>query len=105
MQVLSMFDKELLFSILQKKDVNLKREALVILAKEEQAKREALKILLCIPNPWGLKNKVILQNSIIIEELGLKEGREYLEELIRRRFFWNKQIRKKAQEILAKWQY
>jgi len=105
MQVLSMFDKELLFSILQKKDVNLKREALAILAKEEQAKREALKILLCIPSPWGLKNKIILQNSIIIEELGLKEGREYLEELGRRRFFWNKQIRKKAQEILAKWQY
>jgi len=105
MQALSRIDKDFLFAILQKGDMNSKKESLIVLTKDEQAKREALEILFPISSRWGLKNKIILQNSIIIEELGLKEGREYLETLSRRRFFWNRQVRKKAQEILAKWQY
>ncbi|MDD5238537.1 MAG: hypothetical protein PHU96_06225 [Candidatus Omnitrophica bacterium] len=103
MQELSEVDREFLFSILKKTDFSLKKEALIVLSKDEGARKKAADILLDIHGLLGSKNKVILQNMMIIEETGLKEAGDYLVSLSRRRFFWNKKIRRKAQEILEGW--
>lgn len=103
MQELSQVNREFLFSILKKADFSLKKEALIALSKDEEARKKAADILLDIHGFMGSKNKVILQNMIIIEEAGLREAGEYLVSLSRRRFFWNRKIRRKAQEILEAW--
>ena len=41
----------------------------------------------------------------IIEQAGFKEAVDYLYFLAGKRFFWNRVIRNKAQEILKKWKY
>jgi len=103
MQGLAEFDEEFLFSVLQRGEVSLKREALAILVRDENLRERALKGLLSIRSPWGKENKVIMENIMVIEDLGLKEAGDYLVSLSKRHFFWNRNIRKKASEVLKKW--
>jgi hypothetical protein len=103
MRELSEIDVEFLFSILRKRDFTLKKEALVGLIKDKEAKKEAIKMLLSIPNHFGIRNKIILENMTIIEEIELIEASSYLASLSKKKFFWNSDIKKKAVEILRKW--
>jgi len=103
MRGLPQFDAEFIFSILQKGDAVLKKEALAILAKDENARKRALERLLFLPSHWGRKNKIIMENIIIIRDLGLREAADYLLPISKKRFFWNKNIRKKALEVLKDW--
>lgn len=95
--------EEFLFTVLRNEDIFLKKEALSILAKDETNKKQALEELLCIASPWGRKNKQITENIMLIEELELKEAAPYLKTLTKRRFFWNKNVRNRALEVLNKW--
>jgi len=95
--------EEFLLSILKSEDVFLRKEALSILAKDETNKKQALEEVLCALSPWGKKNKVIIENIMLVEELELKEAAPYLASLSKRRFFWNRNVRKKALEVLKKW--
>lgn len=103
MQELDRFDKAFLFSILQKDDIYQKEEALLTLIKDEKARQEALETLFLIHSPWGRKNKVLLDNIIVVEEIGLKEAKDYLVTISKKHFFWNRDIRRKAKEVLKKW--
>ena len=103
MQGLSGYDEEFLLSILRKADINLKKEALVVLMRDDTAKKKALEILLVMPNPWGMKNKLILENITIIKETGCRDAAYYLDLLSKKGFFWNRSIRRKAQEVLENW--
>jgi len=98
-------DDEFLFSVLQKEkeSVSLKKEALAILAREENTRKRAAQALLSILSPWGRKNKVIIENIRLIEDSGLKEAGAHLAALSKRPFFWNRNVRKKAAEVLKKW--
>ena len=103
MQQLSSFDRQFIFSILERGDLTLKKEALALLSRDARLRREAIDMLLTIESPWGLKNKILLENMTLVEELGLREAGGYLDSLSRRKFFWNRNIRKKARQILEKW--
>lgn len=103
MKGLSYRDREFLFSLLLRGDAFLKRESLSILVHNEDDMREALKIIFSIPNPLGLKNSVIVENLKIIEELDLRAAEPHLRILAEKKLFWNKNIRKKAKEILQEW--
>lgn len=103
MQGLPEYDAEFLFSILKEESVSLKKEAMIILARDIRCEKEAIERLLRIKSPWGVKNKIILQNLGIIEELGLQEAGDYLNTLSKKRFFWNRNIRMKSKDILDKW--
>jgi len=81
----------------------LKKGALSALSLDPQAKEEALKLLLKISSPWGRKNRVIIENMQIVYVLGLKEAGFRIQELSRRRFFWNSRLRDKANRILREW--
>ncbi len=103
MQKLSDYDSKFLMPLLKKKDIALKKEAVVILMRDNAAKKEALDRLLAIPSPFGIRNKLILNNINIIDEKGLKDTKEYLEALSHRTSFWNKKVRERALNLLEKW--
>ena len=103
MQKLSRYDNEFLFTILEEGDFFLKRQAFVILAKDELTRRTALERLFAIPSLFGRKNKLIIENIKVVEDIGLKEVESYLVSLNRRHFFWNKNVRARAKELLENW--
>ncbi|MFH1458381.1 MAG: hypothetical protein ABIG31_04355 [Candidatus Omnitrophota bacterium] len=105
MQSIPSFDKEFLLSLFKKEDARLKGEAFLILARDERARKEALKELFTFLNPLGFKNKILLENMTILEEVEgveLKEAKEHLVLLSKRPFFWNKNVREKAAEVLRR---
>ncbi|MFH1902029.1 MAG: hypothetical protein ABIK26_07250, partial [Candidatus Omnitrophota bacterium] len=101
---LSGYNKEFLLPILKTKNTFLKKEALMILASDEKVKKKAIEILLFIPTPLGIRNRILEENIKIIVEAELKEAMECLFILSKRKFFWNKNIRRKAQGAIEKWQ-
>ena len=67
----------------------------MVLADEPMGREEALRALLGIKS----SKRFILENLNFIRETGSLGGAgPYLEKLARRRFFWNKELRKAAQE-------
>jgi len=103
MQKLSEYDSKFLMPLLKKKDIALKKEAVVILMRDNTTKKEAFDRLLAISSPFGIRNKLILNNINIIDEKGLKDTKEYLAALSHRTLFWNKKVRKRALYLLEKW--
>lgn len=96
-------DEKFLLSVLQNEDFSLKKEAILILAKNEQNKKAATEKLCLIPGLFGIKNKAILNNLELIEAAELRGATVYLRGLAKKHLFWNRGIRKRAQEILRKW--
>lgn len=103
MQKLSRYDNDFLFGILEEGDFFLRRQALVILAKDELTRKTALEKLLIIPSLFGRENKLIIENIKVVEDIGLKEAESYLASLNRRHFFWNKNVRDSAGKVLENW--
>lgn len=103
MQHLSKIDEEFLYSILKGRDAPLKSEAMAVLSKDPRTRRRAIDIFSSIISPWGTKNKIILENIMIIEEFELKDASFYLTELSKKPFFWNRSTRFKALEVLRRW--
>jgi len=103
MQGLATQDTDFLFSVLEKGDIFLRREAFQILLKEKEAKIIALQKMFSVSGLFGGRNNVILENIKIIEDANAREARDYLAALGKRPFFWNKNIRKRAGEVLKEW--
>ncbi|MBN1912762.1 MAG: hypothetical protein JW788_00015, partial [Candidatus Omnitrophica bacterium] len=103
MRELDLVDKEFLMPILEKSDIIFKKEALSILSKDAKTKHEALSKLFYIKGRWWKINKMLMDNIIVVGEIGLKDAKEYLQDMAKRPFFWNKSIRRKAEEVLARW--
>jgi hypothetical protein len=104
MQAISYIDKEFISGIIKKGDSFSKKQALLVLEKDSTAQENALKAMLEIPNPFGLRNNLLLQNLRIIDELSLKEAKPYLSILSRKGFF-SGSVKRYAQEILKKHDY
>ncbi|MDD5027056.1 MAG: hypothetical protein PHV58_00985 [Candidatus Omnitrophica bacterium] len=96
-------DTEFLFSLLEEKSIALRKGALRVLRKNDADRNKALDLLLGIPSPWGSRNQLILENVKIVEDLWLEEAGDYLVAFSKRRFFWNKNLRNAALEVLKKW--
>lgn len=95
-------DEKFLFSVLKGKDVFLKKEAFAVLADNQATAGKALKELLGIFNPLGIRNYVLEKNiEVIIEKGAAIAARDDLVILSKKRFFWNRGLRKKAKEALG----
>lgn len=103
MHHLSEIDEKFLLPILKTKDMSMKGEALVLLMRSDNYRTEALDKLLNIQSPYGLKNKRLLAHLTIVDSNNLKEAEEYLKILSKRKGFWNKKIRIRANEIQERW--
>ncbi len=97
MQKLSAIDEKFTILSLEKGTPLLKRQALEALSKSEGARKEAVELLFSVK-----ENNALLENMSLIEEVCFKEASPYLTLLSKKRFFWNKQIREKAKDILEK---
>jgi len=103
MQSFPVTDGEFLFSVMDEGDVFMKKEALVLLIKDVNLKKKALDKLFNIKSTLGNKNDLIMQNLIAIEDKPMEEVVGLITALSKRKFFWNKNVREKALEILRKW--
>lgn len=97
-------DYDFLLSILKIDNFFLKKKALEGLLESTKESEIAAETLLCISNPLGIHNRILHDNIRIIDELDLKEARTYLSILAEKKFIWNRGIRRRAKEVLAKWE-
>ncbi|MCM8830941.1 MAG: hypothetical protein NC918_01950 [Candidatus Omnitrophica bacterium] len=99
MERLSIYDKDFFYELLRSSDIYLKKVAFKILAKNTNTKKEAVKILLNIFNPLGIRNRILLENLKLIEEVPLLDIREDLMFFAKKNFF-NRTIRQKIKKII-----
>lgn len=102
MAQLRLNDENFLLSIINEGGFLQRKQVLLILAESSSLREKAVRILLKVSNPFGLKTKAIEENLKLIDEVFFPEAEPYLTALSRYRFFWNKNIRVKAKEILTK---
>jgi len=100
MRSMTRFDRDFLLGALKESSRILKKEILKVLSRDKEAQREGARLLLEVKSPWGSKNRVILENMSIIEELGLREGADYLLPFTKMNLFWHASLKKKARDIL-----
>jgi len=102
MAELNLDDEEFLLSIINKGGFLQRKQVLSLLVKSPPLCPKIAKVLLNISNPFGLRGRVIQENLRLVDEVPFPEAREHLTTLIKYRFFWNRKIRIKANEILKK---
>lgn len=103
MRKLKRADPVFLTQALSSDSVLIRKNLLSLLALEEKAKKDALDFLFKIPSPWGKKNIFLMENMQIAFDLRINEAVGYIEDLSKRRFFWNSRLRNKARQILKDW--
>jgi hypothetical protein len=103
MQQISVHDENFLLPLLKKNDFHQRKEAAAILIRDENTKDKVIEELLSVHAPLGKKNKVLRQNIIIMDEVDLREAKDRLLELSRKRSLWNKKARKAASKVLENW--
>lgn len=103
MQHLTEYDTKFLLPILREKDLRLKTEAFVILIKDKDNQDHILKTLFSIPSPFGIKNKLLMENIKIVEQKKVKEAIPHIISLSKRKNFWNKKLRANAKRVLEMW--
>jgi hypothetical protein len=103
MQGLTECDEPFLFSVLNARDMRLKAEALVLVARHPRARHVALSKLLYLQSPYGMRNRTLIRNIRMIEGKDMRDAREFLETLGKRREFWYRKVRQEALRVLEKW--
>lgn len=96
----SALNKDFLFSVLRLENTLLRKEALTVLSGNDAEKEAVLERILLVNSPFGSKNQIILENMAIVERLDFPGQDKYLQILAKRPFFWNREVRKKAKEVL-----
>ena len=81
----------------------LRKHLLSVLILDAQALEEALDLLLKFPSFWGTKNSLLIENMQLVFNLRITQGTSRFEDLSKRRFFWNKELRNKAKFLLKEW--
>jgi hypothetical protein len=103
MNDLDRYHKEYLMDILSKEIIPLRKEALLILMKDKKTRDEILSSFFSVDDPWNINTKVLLFNLALIEDLGIKDVKDYLINLNKKVFFWNWNLKRRIREVLNKW--
>ena len=103
MRKLKKVNTAFLVSQLNTNSLLLKKGLLSVLILDAQAKKKALDLLFRIPGFLGNKNKLLIENMKVAFDLRFVEAVSCIKELSHRRFFWNKQLRNNAIQILKEW--
>jgi hypothetical protein len=81
----------------------LRKNLLSVLILNPKTSEAALELLFNVPSFCGRKNDLLIENMQIVSDLGIIEAARYIHDLSRRRFFWNRNLRNKARQILKGW--
>ena len=103
MRKLKKADIEFLTRQLNTGSFSLRSELLSLLISGGQAKNAVLSLLFKIPGFLGSKNELLIENMQIAFDLHFIEAAGCIKDLSRRRFFWNRQLRNRAAQILKEW--
>jgi len=103
MRKLKKVDAAFLMRQLNTASSSLKGQLLSVLILDKQAKNDILDMLFKVSGFLGSKNELLIENMKIIFDLHFVEAAVCIKDLSRRRFFWNKKLRDKANWILKEW--
>ena len=103
MRKLKKVDADFLVKQLNTDSIPLRSQLISVLMLDAQAKDIVLGLLFKFPSFMGSKNKLLIENMQIVFGLHFVEAAGWIKELSRRKFFWNKQLRNKAIQILKEW--
>ncbi|MBU4252491.1 MAG: hypothetical protein KKC39_03755 [Candidatus Omnitrophica bacterium] len=103
MRKLKKVDAEFLMRQLNTDSPSLRKNLLSVLILDPQAKNGALELLFGIPSFCGSKNELLIENMQIVFDLGFMEAAGHIRDFSRRKFFWNRELRAKANRILREW--
>ena len=103
MRKLKKVDAKFLRSQLNTHSFFLRKNLLSVLILDAQAREDALDFLFKIPSFCGRRNELLIENMQIVFDLGLLEAAGRIQDLSRRRFFWNQNLRYRAKKILKEW--
>ena len=103
MRKLKKMDTAFLMRQLNTDSYPLKRELISILMFDAQAKNTILELLFKSSGFLGSKNEFLIRNMQIVSDLQIKEASVFIKGFSRKRFFWNRQLRSKATQILKEW--
>jgi len=103
MRKLKKVDTVFLMRQLNTDSLLLRNMLLSVLILDAQAKKNALGLLFGFPSFLGSKNKLLMENMQIAFDLRFVEAAGYIKQLSRRKFFWNRELRNKAAQILKEW--
>ncbi|MDD5561833.1 MAG: hypothetical protein PHT50_06890 [Candidatus Omnitrophica bacterium] len=103
MRKLKKVDKDFLKRQLNTGSFALRGELFSVLILDAQAGDELLSMLFKVPSFLGSKNDLLIENMKIVFDLHFIEAAGCIKDLSRRRFFWNRNVRNKAAQILKEW--
>ncbi len=103
MRELSEIDERFLVETLRKSDPEIQGQALGLLVRTEEGKREAFHRLFEIESPYGLRNKLLVRHIRLVEEREVRSAADHLHTLSQRKGFWNRRLRLEAGRVLEKW--
>jgi hypothetical protein len=95
-------DAQFLLRQLDTPSPNLRKKLLSVLILDMQTADGALDYLLKPVGFFGDRGR-LFENLQIVADLGLIEAAGRLRDLSRKKFFWNRKLRKKSEEILKEW--
>ncbi len=81
----------------------LRKNLFSVLILDAQAREKGLDLLFKIPNFFGKKSDLLMENMQLVFDLRFVEAAGRIRDLAGRRFFWNKKMRNKAKQILKEW--
>jgi len=103
MRKLKAIDTAFLMRQLNTDSFPLRSEIVSVLMLDKQANNDLLGLLFRIPSFMGRKNELLIENMQIVFDLHFLEAVSCIKDLSRRRFFWNRQLRNRAIQILKEW--
>ncbi len=93
-------DERFLLPLVSQENALLRKEAMAVCASDTGMRDKAAEILLRDDDMWGRKNALLEENIGIIEELRVAAAIPYLERLVKKPFFWNSSVRRRAQKAI-----
>ena len=104
MQDMSVIDENFISKILKGRDMFLKKEALaIIVMRAPHLQQKAVKSLLGIFNPLGIRNSVLIGNIAVIAENNVTEAADELRAIGKRYYLWRmRELRKAVRQALER---
>lgn len=96
----SNYDKDFLLNVIKKGNLALRAEALRILSKDAQDEKVAVKLLLLMFNPLGLRNRKLLENIRIVGQITGVRAKEEFNLLLKSNFWGSEKIRKAIMQVM-----
>ncbi|MFO8053271.1 MAG: hypothetical protein R6U54_04890 [Candidatus Omnitrophota bacterium] len=93
-------DQNFILPLVSNQNFYLRKKSVEVATKFTQLHKQVAQRLLSISNYFGFNSKVILENLEIINQNYIPQAKPFLYKLTKMKFFWNRQIREKAKQVL-----